>query len=51
LLDLFFGPEDIDDMFLRNVDWLNGLHCAISQKIGLFITTAVRTSNSTSFCS
>jgi hypothetical protein len=35
------------DMFLRNVGWLNGLHGFISQKIELFIATAVRTSNPT----
>jgi hypothetical protein len=34
------------DMFLRNVG-LNGLHGVISQKMVLFITTAVRTPNPT----
>jgi hypothetical protein len=32
-------------LFPRNVGWLNGLHGVISQKILLFITTAVRTSD------
>jgi hypothetical protein len=47
LLVFFFEPEDGGDIFLRNVDELtfNGLHGVISQKIELFIPTAVRTSN------
>jgi hypothetical protein len=45
LLGLFFDPEDGGDMFLPNVGCFNGLHGVISQKIVLFITTAVRTSN------
>jgi hypothetical protein len=74
LLRFFFDPEDVGDMFLRNVvllsrwfiarlillPWrwrqyvppkrqltLNGLHGVIFQKIVLFITSAVRTSNPT----
>jgi hypothetical protein len=44
----FFEPEDGSDMFLRNFSLLfNGLHGFVSQKIELFITTAVRTSNPT----
>jgi hypothetical protein len=46
-LGLFFHPEDGGDMFLRNVGYFNGIHGVISQKIVLFITTAVRTSNQT----
>jgi hypothetical protein len=36
-----FDPEDGGDIFLRNVSWLNGLYGVISQKIVLFITTAI----------
>jgi hypothetical protein len=38
--------EHGSDMFLRNVGF-KGLHGVISQKIELFITTTVRTSNPT----
>jgi hypothetical protein len=38
-------PEDGGEMFLRLT--FNGLHGIISQKIVLFITTAVRTANPT----
>jgi hypothetical protein len=39
-------PENGGEMFVRNVGLtFNGLHAVISQKIVLFITTAVRTSN------
>jgi hypothetical protein len=45
LLDLFSGPDDGGDMFLRNVGLtFNGLHGVISQKTEL-LTTAVRTSD------
>jgi hypothetical protein len=44
LLGLFFDAGEGGDMFLRDV---SGLHGVISQKIVLFITTAVRTSNPT----
>jgi hypothetical protein len=48
LLDLFFEPEDESHMFLRNT-WVtfSGLLGVISKKIGLFVSTAVKTSNST----
>jgi hypothetical protein len=49
LLNLFFFTEDGGDMFLRNVVLLNGLHGVISQKTVLFTTTAVRTSNPTTY--
>jgi hypothetical protein len=46
LFGLFFDPEDGGDMFLQKLRLTsNGLHGVISQKIVLFITTAVRTSN------
>jgi hypothetical protein len=38
---LVFDPEDGGDTFLKNV----GYHCAISEKIAAFITTAVRPTN------
>jgi hypothetical protein len=40
-------PESGGEMFLRNVGWLffSGLHGVISQKMALYIVTAVRTSN------
>jgi hypothetical protein len=48
LLGLFFNPEDGGDMIPQNVYLtFNGLHGIVSQKTGLFITTAVRTSNPT----
>jgi hypothetical protein len=47
LLGLFFDPEDGGDMFPKRRLTFNGLHGVISQKIVLFITTAVRTSNPT----
>jgi hypothetical protein len=46
LLGLFFDPEDTFDLFLWNVGWrfnFDGLIGVISQKIELFIITAVRT--------
>jgi hypothetical protein len=43
LLGLFLDAEDRGDMRFRLT--FNGLHGVISQKIKLFITTAVRTSN------
>jgi hypothetical protein len=47
-LSLFFDPEDGGDMFLQKVALaFNRLHGLIYQKIELFITTAVRTSNPT----
>jgi hypothetical protein len=36
LLDLFFGPEDGGDVFIRNV----GLHGIVSYKIELFLKTS-----------
>jgi hypothetical protein len=40
LLGLFFHPEDVGDMFLRNVGLIfNGLRGVISYIIELFITT------------
>jgi hypothetical protein len=40
LLDLFFHPEDVGDIFLRNVGLIfNGLHAVIPYIIELFITT------------
>jgi hypothetical protein len=48
LLGLFFDPEDGGDMFLKKRRLtLNGLQGVISQKMVLFITAAVRTSNPT----
>jgi hypothetical protein len=48
MLGLFFDPEDVGDMFLRNVRLVvNRLHGVISQKRVLFITTAVTASNPT----
>jgi hypothetical protein len=44
-LGLFFCPEDIGEMLLRNSVDFNGLYGIISQKIILLITTALRTSN------
>jgi hypothetical protein len=41
LPDLFFDPED------RGRLTFNGLHSVTSQKTGLFLTTAVRTSDPT----
>jgi hypothetical protein len=46
LLDLF-DPEDGGDVPSKHQLTFNGLHGVISQKIVLFITTAVRTSNPT----
>jgi hypothetical protein len=40
LSDLFFDPEDRDDMFLRNVRWLS-----TNWIDSTFLTTGVRTSN------
>jgi hypothetical protein len=46
LLGLFVDPEDGTDLFLRNVAWIIcELHGVISQKIELFITTVIRSSN------
>jgi hypothetical protein len=45
--ELFFDPEDGGYMFLRNVRYNYRLHGVISQKMILFITTAVKTSNPT----
>jgi hypothetical protein len=45
---VFFDPEDGGDIFLRNVSWVfNGLHCVVSGKIEIFITTSVKTSSPT----
>jgi hypothetical protein len=48
LLGLVFNPED-EGRHIPLKRWLvyNGLHGAISQKILLFITTAVKNSNAT----
>jgi hypothetical protein len=47
LLGLIFGPEDGGDMLLTNVGRLSTdyTHGVISQKIELFMSTAVRTSS------
>jgi hypothetical protein len=46
LLGLFFDPEAGGDIFFpKSRLTFTGLHGVISQKIVLFITTAVRTSN------
>jgi hypothetical protein len=43
---LLFDREDGGDVFLRNVGWLSAEYTGvISQKIELFVTTAVRTSD------
>jgi hypothetical protein len=47
LLGFFFDPEDGDDVPPKSWLTFNRLHGVISQKIVLFITTAVRTSNAT----
>jgi hypothetical protein len=48
LLGLYFDPEDEGDMFpAKCLLTFNGLHGVISQKIELFITTAVGPSNPT----
>jgi hypothetical protein len=39
--------DDGGDTFLRNVGYNYGLHGVISQKMILFITAAVKTSNPT----
>jgi hypothetical protein len=39
----FFGPEDEGDVFLKKSADFDRLHDIVSQKIVLFITTAVRT--------
>jgi hypothetical protein len=46
MVGLLFGPEDVGDIFppKRRLPF-TGLHGVISQKAGLFIVTAVRTSN------
>jgi hypothetical protein len=49
LLGLFLDFKDGGDMFLRKVVTFNGLHGGISQRIEVFITTAVRTINRTNF--
>jgi hypothetical protein len=47
-LCLLFGPEDISTTFLRSVGGTSKrLYGVISQKIVLFVLTAVRTSNLT----
>jgi hypothetical protein len=47
-LGLFFGPEDGGEYIPpKHLLTFNGLHGVISQKIELFITIAVRTSNGT----
>jgi hypothetical protein len=45
LVGLFFDPEDGRDIFLRNAVDFNGTQGVTTQKAHLFITTAVRTSN------
>jgi hypothetical protein len=48
LLGLFFEPEEDRDVFLKDVRYnFNRLHGVISQKVQLFITTAVRNTNPT----
>jgi hypothetical protein len=39
--------EDVDVNTMIELQYFNGLHGIITQKIDLFITTAVRTSNHT----
>jgi hypothetical protein len=46
---LFFDPRWRRHVPLKLLLTFNGLHGAISQKIKLFITTAVRTSDCTNF--
>jgi hypothetical protein len=48
ILGLFFDPEDGGDLLLKRHLTPTRLHGAISQRIVLFRTTAVRTSNPTS---
>jgi hypothetical protein len=45
----FFDPEDGGDVPPKRQLKLNGLHGVISQKMILFITTAVQTSNPTGY--
>jgi hypothetical protein len=47
LLSLFFDPEDGGDVLPKRRSTFNGRHGVLSQKMVLFITTAVRTSNPT----
>jgi hypothetical protein len=49
LLGLLFNPENWVDMCIRNVCCFSADYTALYQKDGNFITTAVRTSNSTFF--
>jgi hypothetical protein len=51
LLRLFFNPENGGDVPPKLRLTLNGLHGVISQKMVLFIITAVRTSNPTQLVS
>jgi hypothetical protein len=50
-LRIFFNPEDGGDVSPKRRLTFNGLHSIISQKVVLFITTAVRTSKSSGFVS
>jgi hypothetical protein len=47
LAGLFFDPEDESDVLPKRRLTFNGLHGVIFQKMVLFITTAVTTSNPT----
>jgi hypothetical protein len=49
LLDLFFDPDDGDDIFLRNVDWFLRDYMALHPR-KYFITTILSTSNITIAC-
>jgi hypothetical protein len=45
LLGIFFDPEDVGEIFIRNVADLTDYTALLSQKRGLLIITAVKTSN------
>jgi uncharacterized membrane protein len=47
LLRLYISPEDGDDVSQKGLLTFNGLHGVVAQKIVLFVTTVLGTSNST----